>query len=117
MALTIDRTPYKVFYHKDGQVKNLTRTPPALLHDMEVQDKVVLNRAYNSDFPSEETYEIGHIKPRNANVLFLNGEDGKQAAVPYFDVTLKEKAENDIFAEDRRNKDKDPIGTGYLLWP
>lgn len=111
-SLGLSQRPYTLSY-KDlytREVKEITRRPPKVLHEILPQDKVELSFNKNIDWLSDEEYEVSHISSRQPNVIQIQQESGATTFVDYSDLRLEEKVAprpEDIIA----SKEK------YLNWP
>ncbi len=107
------RKPYTVSYYKDGEKKTIRRVPPPVLHDMLPTDVVKLTQTKNDDFKKDEEFTFKDINQRQPNTIRIQGEDGKETFVAYYDLQLEE-AVHPAHGVASKNS---PERNRYLLWP
>jgi len=113
------RTPYNVSYRtSDGELKKIRRVPPAKLHDLEPEDVVTISQKRSDNWDSGQEVRVVGVNKRQPNTLWVEGADGRRTFLTYSDVRSKPKSAGEAaFAEDISERQRDPIGSDYLLWP
>ena len=112
-----DRSPYKVTYYKEGKMHTIRRVPPPKLHDAMPGDTVTITNKKNDDWQEGQTVKVKNITSRQPNVLQVEKEDGKYTFLDYRDVKLNERPPVTAETTEQAERDADPIGSKYLLWP
>ena len=118
-SVSANRTPYNVRYRtSDGEVKIIRRVPPSKLHDMMPDDMVTISQKRSDNWDSGEEVQVVGVNSKQPNTLWVEKSDGRRTFLSYSDVKGQMKGESEIqFAEEIRERKKDPIGSDYLLWP
>jgi hypothetical protein len=114
-----DRTPYNVRYRtSEGDVKVIRRVPPARLHDLMPDDLVTISNKKSENWDSGEEVRVVGVSPRQPNTLWVEKSDGRRTFLPYSDVQGPPNPQSGVeFAEEIRERRRDPIGSDYLFWP
>jgi hypothetical protein len=117
--IEFSRAPYVVSYRSgDGEVKTIRRVPPPKLHEFQTDDVVTITRKRGDDWDVEQDVRVAGIAQRQPNTLMVEGKDGKHTFLTYSDVRAEPKNLSDLaMREDFLEKQRDPIGSDYLLWP
>lgn len=113
------RVPYVVSYRSsDGELKSIRRVPPQKLHDFETDDVVTISHKRSDNWNSDDEVRVVGINQRQPNTLMVEGPDGRHTFLSYTDVRGKNKNLGDeAMREELKERQRDPIGSDYLLWP
>lgn len=113
------RAPYVVSYRgSDGEMKTIRRVPPAKLHDFQTDDMVTISKKRSDNWESDQEVKVVGISNRQPNTLMVEGPDGKHTFLAYTDVRGKAKNQADAaLQEEFKERERDPLGSDYLLWP
>lgn len=117
--IEFNRVPYTTSYRSiDGEMKTIRRIPPAKLHDFETDDVVTITRKRGDDWDTEQEVKVVGINSRQPNTLMVEGENGKHTFLTYTDVRgMPKNAGDEAMLADQQERQRDPLGSDYLLWP
>ncbi|NBW82867.1 hypothetical protein EBR21_14045 [bacterium] len=115
----VSRAPYVVSYRdNDGELKTIRRVPPAKLHKFETDDVVTISRKRGDDWNTDSEVKVIGVNKRQPNTLMVENAEGRHTFLTYTDVRGKARNQADAeLQEDFNEKQRDPIGSDYLLWP
>lgn len=113
------RAPYVVSYRgADGELKTIRRVPPAKLHNFQTDDVVTISRKRGDDWDVDQEVKIVGVSRRQPNTLMVEAENGRHTFLTYTDVRGKPRNESDqALVDEFKERQRDPIGSDYLLWP
>ncbi|MFZ9521047.1 MAG: hypothetical protein ACO3A4_11285 [Silvanigrellaceae bacterium] len=113
------RAPYVVSYRSnDGELKSIRRVPPPKLHNFQTDDVVTISRKRGDDWDVDNEVKVTGINKRQPNTLRVENADGKHTFLTYSDLRGKAKNQADAELQEEFNeRQRDPIGSDYLLWP
>lgn len=113
------RVPYTVSYRtSDGELKSIRRVPPPKLHEFQTEDMVTITRKRGDDWDADQEVKVVGISNRQPNTLMVERKDGRHTFLTYTDVRGRPKnAADETLKEDFQERQRDPLGSDYLLWP
>ncbi|NBX17761.1 MAG: hypothetical protein EBR09_10380 [Proteobacteria bacterium] len=113
------RVPYTVSYRtSDGELKTIRRVPPPVMHEFKNEDTVTITRKRGDDWDAGQEVKVIGINSRQPNTLMVEGNNGKHTFLTYTDVRgVPKNAADQAITEDFQERQSDPLGSDYLLWP
>ena len=114
-SINNSRRPYKLEYYDDkGQKQVIHRRPPPLLHRLLPEDEVKITRKKSEYWDEGDEVTVAASNPRQPNTLRVENSDGRHTFLSHRDV---EFVSRDGEGPEVFDRESDPIGTRYLLWP